>query len=321
MKNYALGKLPARPGAVSLKFGSYFNAVALPTPPLVFGHESIGQDWGLFCNDRFGDCVWAGAAHEAMIWSHEGGRTVAFSDQGVLSDYSAVTGFVPANPMTDQGTDMAVAAAYRRNTGIVDVKGVRHKIDSYTALSAGDVDQLVLAAYLTGAVGVGLRLPASAEDQFDAGEPWTVVPGDEIDGGHYVCCLGRNSRGNLLVVTWGRIHAMTPQFYQTYCDEAVAYLSLEPLKNNLSPEGFNIDQLRADLAAIAAQHKGAAMTEAIEGQAVDQGEIDAVFAAIKNLADEKVPGWERGMISDDLLREVSAAAVTASVQYRTAKSI
>ena len=60
---------------------------------------------------------------------------------------------------------------------------------------------------------------------------------------------------------------------------------------------------------------------AVEGTQIDQGELDAVFVAIKALADAKVPGWERGMISDDLLREVANAAVSASVAYRTAASI
>jgi hypothetical protein len=43
---------------------------------------------------------------------------------------------------------------------------------------------------------------------------------------------------------------MTPAFYKFYSDEAVAYVSTDPLKNNRSPEGYAIDALRADLRSL-----------------------------------------------------------------------
>jgi hypothetical protein len=252
--NYKLGKLPARPDAVSLKFGAFFNAEALPTPPAKFGHYGIGigLNWGMLANDRHSDCLFAGAAHEHMVWTHRSGtgEPVAFNDAVVLADYSAATGFDPTNPATDQGGDMQATASYRRNVGISDASGARHKIDAYVALRPGDVDQFILATYLFSATGVGLQLPDSAEKQFDAGVPWSVIPGAKIVGGHYVPCIGRNSDGNLLVVTWNRLQAVEPPFMNAYCDEGLAYISLDPLKNDLSPEGFNLDQLRRDLVTV-----------------------------------------------------------------------
>lgn len=207
----------------------------------------------MFANDKFGDCVWAGAAHETMMWTREGPIDDAmFTDANVLSDYSAVTGFNPSDPNSDVGTDMQMAASYRRNTGIIDAAGNRHKIDAYVALNVGVVSDAVLAAYLFGAAGVGILFPDTAFDQFHAGQPWDVVPGaPKPVAGHYVSMVGRNSAGNLLVVTWGRLHAMTPRFYLTYNDESLAYVSLEPLTRNLlSPEGFDVDTLRTDLKAV-----------------------------------------------------------------------
>jgi len=252
--NYKLGKLPARPNAVGLKFGAFFHAEKLPTPPAKFGHYGLGAGlaWGMLANDRFSNCVLAGGDHEIMIWTHRAGKglPVAFRDEDVLADYAAVTGFDPAKPDTDQGTDMVVAADYRRKVGLIDASGTRHTIDSYVALRPGDADQLALATYLMGATGVGLRFPDSAEKQFDKCEPWAYVPGAQVSGGHYVPCCGRNSDGNFLIISWGRLQAMTPDFYKTFCDESLAYISLDPLKNDLSPEGFNADQLRRDLAAL-----------------------------------------------------------------------
>ena len=250
---FKLGKLPARPGAISMKFGMFFNAPELPTPPSHFGHYDIKIAWGLLGNDTYSNCVWAGAAHETMVFCNEAGQLVDFEDSCVLSDYAAATGFNPANPATDQGKDMQAAASYRRTNGVVDSSGRRHKVDSYVALEAGDVDQLMLATYLTGAVGVGLRMPGSAEKQFGAAVPWSATTDTSMVGGHYVPVLGKNKSGNILCVTWGRLHAMTPEFYQTYCDEAVCYISLEALNNKgLTPEGFDAVQLQRDLAALTA---------------------------------------------------------------------
>lgn len=246
-----LGKRPAR-HAISFRFGDFFNAARLPAPPLRFGHYQQISSWGMLANDQYGDCVWAGAAHETMVWSLEGGRQMSrFIPRNVLSDYSTATGFDPARPETDQGTDMKEAAAYRKRTGVVDASGMRHKIDAYVALKVGNVDQLMLATYLLGAAGVGLQMSQQAMDAFDDAEPWDVMPKPDVVGGHYVPCVGRNSKGNLLVVTWGRLHAMTPAFYERFSDEAVAYVSLEVLnEKNLSPEGFDAAGLHSALAAL-----------------------------------------------------------------------
>ena len=247
-----LGKLPARPEAVRFKFGSFFDASKLPPTPAQFGNFSSIAEWGQFANDKYSDCVFAGAAHETMVYLSQAGEFAAFNDACVLSDYSAVTGFNAADLTTDQGTDLLSAASYRRKTGVVDASGVRHKVDAYVAIKTGDLDELARAAFLFGAVGVGFQLPSSAEGQFDAQRPWTIVEGDQIDGGHYVPIIGRNSAGNFLGITWGRLHAITPEFVAQYMDEGIAYLSLEFLKNNISPEGVALDQLQQQLGALAA---------------------------------------------------------------------
>jgi hypothetical protein len=246
-----LGKTPARRGAVKFKMMTYLKKPELPTPPQIFGHQKlIGASWGMLGNDNYGDCVWAGAAHETMLWNKEAGTSASFNNKGVLSDYSAVTGFKPNDPSTDNGTDMQQAASYRRKTGVLDSKGKRHKVGAYLALPPGDIDQLALAIYLFGATGIGIKFPNSAMDQFNAGKPWDVKAGAKIDGGHYIPGLGRDKNGNIIVVTWGKLQLMTPAFYKKYCDEVVAYVSKEALKGDTSPEGFKYAQLVSDLNAL-----------------------------------------------------------------------
>lgn len=245
-----LGKTAARPDAISFKFAKYFIAAALPTPPAVFGHYGAIASWGELGNNRYGNCVLAGGAHETMLWTAEAGNIAAFDDNSVLSDYAAITGFDPSDLNTDQGTDMQEAASYRRKTGLLDADGNRHIIDAYVAPATGDVNELLTATYLFGAVGIGIRFPKTAMAQFDAGKPWSVVPGAVLDGGHYVPCVGRAPSGNLVIVTWGRTQEMEPPFFELYNDENVAYLSLEMLKNSMSPEGIALTALEADLNAV-----------------------------------------------------------------------
>ena len=246
---FKLGKKSARRGAVRFKLSTYLKKHHLPAPPKVFGHHALIRNWGMLGNKKYLDCVWAGAAHETMLWNKEANRIVEFNDPGVLKPYAAVTGFKKNDPKTDKGTDAQHAASYRRKTGIVDVKGKRHKLAAYLALSPGNVDQLILAMYLFSAVGIGLKLPESAIDQFQAGKPWDIVSRMKPMGGHYVSGVGRDAKGNIVVVSWGRTQLMTPRFYRKYCDEVIAYVTedmlVPPLRRSL--DGLDIKQLMADL--------------------------------------------------------------------------
>jgi hypothetical protein len=245
-----LGKKPARVGSIRFGFAQFFNASDLPKPPLVFGRVGLIRDWGMLGNDKVSDCVFAGAAHETMLWRAWAGAPVpTFTDQNVISDYAKVTGY-DGSEASDQGTDMQAAAAYRKQVGVVDDSGTRHQIDAYVSLRPGNLDELALATYLFGAVGLGFEMPSSTQDQFDNAEPWTPVKSSPNDGGHYVMCCGRNSAGNFLVVTWGRLQAVTPDFILDKMDEGCCYLSFEQMRGNINPRGFDEAGLQKALAEL-----------------------------------------------------------------------
>jgi len=245
-----LGKKPARPGAVRLKFSDYATISRLPTPPASFGHGAkVTTAWNMLGNDAYGDCVWAGAAHEHLLWNYEAGVAVPFNEKCVLSDYSAVTGFNPNDPNTDQGTDMQAAASYRKKTGILDAHGKRHKVGAYLAIQPGNLDEHLTAAYIFGLVGLGITFPNTAMDQFNTGHPWDVAAGSQIDGGHYIPLISR-SAGMSIVLTWGREQFMTDAFFKANNDESIVYVSTDFLSGGLSPDGFDLEHLNADLAAL-----------------------------------------------------------------------
>lgn len=243
-----LGKLAFSPDDRDLKLAAVMPAaVTLTPPPKRFGYGRAFKDWGMLGNDAVGDCVFAGAAHETMLWSHAAGRHTDFTDAAVLSDYSAVTGYDPADPNTDRGTDVRNALGYRRTTGIVDAAGVRHQIGAYIALTPGDYGELIQAAWTFLAVGIGFEFPDTAMAQFDAGEPWYVVPGAQVEGGHYVPVTGRDSRAEIGVITWGRRQAMSRTFYETYADEAWAMVSADELRAGVNRRGLDLAGLTAAL--------------------------------------------------------------------------
>lgn len=255
-KRLPLGKKPGRPSAMKFKLTNFANLAKLPKPPKVIGHLALQkQPWGLFSNDKVGDCAWAGAANETMAWFAEAGKTVTFTDASVVGDYAAQTGYDPkqtdadGNNPTDQGTDMLEAASYRRKTGILDSAGNRHTVDAYLSLKVGDLDQLKVALYLFGMVGVGIRFPASAYDQFDKGQVWTPVARSKLCGGHYMP-LGGFDGTNFRMITWGKEVRVSPAFLKKYMDEAIAYIDLSRLTNGKSLDGFDVAALRASLAAL-----------------------------------------------------------------------
>lgn len=252
------GKTPARPDAVSLKFSKVFNISKIPVPPAYFGHESLVPTgtWGMLANDICGDCVWAGAAHEHLLWMAAGGLPRAsFTNTTVLGDYTAVTGYNPSIPNTDVGTDLLTAAAYRKNTGILDAAGNRHKIDAFVSIKPGALDQLTLSTWLFGVTGVGVVVPSSMGAQFDAGEVWDVVPGDTTNDGHYIPCVGLNSAGNFVFVSWGKLQAATPAWVETYMDEGLSYLDQEMISasTKMSRESFDLATLVQYLATESTQ--------------------------------------------------------------------
>ena len=248
-----LGKAPARPRATDLLFATYRTSAPLPKRPRTFGHDAIipTNGWKTLANDRVGCCVFSGFAHMVMLWNKIRGVDVEFSDESVLSDYAAVTGYTPKDPSTDQGTDVHDALDYFRKTGVVDASGKRHKIAAYVSLEAANLSEAYEAMYLFDGIASGFDLPKSAESQFAADKPWSVVSNSPSVGGHFVPPVALGAGPKIHGITWGRDQLITPGFYRAKNDESFAVFSEEYLDDKgLSPEHFNKAALLADIAAL-----------------------------------------------------------------------
>lgn len=246
-----LGKTPVRHDPRTLLLASY-TTPALPTAPASFDLTAkVGSSWGMMQNDRTKDCAFAAAGHLIMEWTaNSGKKMVTPTDRQILAAYAAVTGFDPKTGAHDDGTNEKDALNYWRKTGIAG-----HKIGAYMALEPSNHAHIMDSVYLFGGCYIGLQLPNSVKTQTMHHQPWSVPPegasGDGKPGsfgGHGVPILGYDARG-LTCVTWGALQVMTWTFWATYCDEAYAILSPDYLTGNkVTPEGFNLQQLQADLA-------------------------------------------------------------------------
>lgn len=239
-----LGRRPPHPETTHprLHLGHFLQAEALPQVPDGIDWLSRVADWPMYLNDQLGCCTVSAAGHMEEAWSAFGqGHTVEIGDQDVLAAYEAVGGYRPGDPSTDQGAVMQDVLNYWRTTGIGS-----HKILAFAQVDVANLAEVYAALYLFGAVYVGVNLPQSAMDQFDAGRPWTVVGDDGgILGGHAIH-LGLRNGAALEVVTWGRVQGLDEGWWRRYAEEAWVVADQDWITaSGGSPEGLDVAALNA----------------------------------------------------------------------------
>lgn len=245
-----LGKQAARHDPRTLLLASYLTP-ALPAPPPKLDLTKKVKSWGMMDNDQIGDCTCAAAGHLIMEWTANAAtKMVTPTDQQIVAAYSAITGYNPITGANDNGAVEIDVLNYWRQTGIAG-----DKIGAYVALEPANHAHIMDAVYIFEGCYIGLQLPLSAQSQVKNHQPWSVPPGGATGsgakgswGGHAVPVVAYDSRG-VTVVTWGALQQMTWSFWEAYCEEAYAIISTDYLTGEQkTPQGFNLEQLQADLA-------------------------------------------------------------------------
>jgi hypothetical protein len=225
--------------------------------------QARSAGWGMDGNDQWGDCTCASSAHQKMVRTANAGTIVIPSMTDVLylyavmngytgsaTDLNAIEAYCTAN---DNGADELTLEQYLENTGWMG-----NKLTGFANLDPTQLDQLKWGVCIFGATRLGINLPQSAMDQFNAGQPWDYVAGSPCIGGHDVPVVKYDGT-YFYVVTWGQLQPVTPAFMTAsfsdgtgaYIEEAHAELDAEWLeKSGSCPDGLNMAQLQADLSAI-----------------------------------------------------------------------
>lgn len=210
--------------------------------------------WTMMGNSDYGDCVFADCGHAEMLRTANVGSIVIPTTEQVLAFYTAVTGFNRDDLSTDQGADEQTVVDYWTKVGWLG-----RKLDASASLDPTQVNQMKWSTDLFGLCRLGVNLPDSAMNQFNAGQGWDYVAGAQLAGGHDVPVVKYDADGTIWIVTWGQLWPVTPAFMagryddgMPYVEEAHAELAFDWVNAaGTSPSGFSLKDLTEELASVA----------------------------------------------------------------------
>ncbi|HUA49936.1 MAG TPA: hypothetical protein VMA77_32185 [Solirubrobacteraceae bacterium] len=243
----------------TLKLADYIHP-ELASPPAAISRPHPGFTWGMLANDRIGDCVIAMMLHSIEDFHLDASTPVpAFTDQDAISIYSAITGYNPDNPSSDQGTDENAAMSYWENPGLKTSDGATHTIVATVAVDPSNLNECRIAIDEFVDLQIAIALPTTAQGQTE----WTVVgdgrtgnsaPGSW--GGHGIPYREYDPE-TFKCVTWGAELLLTVPFHEDYAQEAHVVVTEEMLsKQGIGPSGVNWDELIADIKALPQPQNG-----------------------------------------------------------------
>lgn len=225
-------------------------AALLPGTPMActFSHlrnadGSIGLPitFGMFDNDRIGDCTCASFGHYDQAVSAHLGIPSTVDTAMVRRAYQSVGGWDPNDPSTDDGACNLDALKWFKRAGV---------IGGFVQLDEGNRKHLEIAIDLGMGVYVGADLPKSAQRQ----QVWDTAPAGQRDssydrgswGGHAMFAVDYDADG-VTFVTWGGLKRATWSWFYTYVDESYAaiHTALTKLGDRVAPNGYLVAQIAA----------------------------------------------------------------------------
>ncbi len=209
-------KLPD-PHAMRFHLGDYIDAATLPPAPASedYSTPAMSVISNVEGNDSVGDCVLAEEAHFVGVMTGNTGRLFSYTPAQTLAAYSAITGYNPNDPSTDQGTDPTVAMNYFIKNPYADGT----KLAGWAMVNAGNMELVKFAISALGNLKLWVGLPDAWINPFPSanGFVWDVAPPNGNNGHCIGSCaynstkitiVGSNAQG-VQVMTWGLIGTIT----------------------------------------------------------------------------------------------------------------
>jgi hypothetical protein len=241
LKNYLTRSMPAPPAACDY------------TKPAAAALSKI------YDNDTLGDCVIAGMAHVVgVLTGNAGPKPFLYSNAQIVGLYSAIGGYVPGKPSTDQGCDEQTALNYWENNGALPPKATSptgaHKIAGWMTVDSTNVEEFQTALWLFENLYFGIELPDAWITPMPSasGFVWDAAGPSNPNNGHCVVGVGYTSAG-VTIDTWGMTGLMTNAAVAKYPNQAsggelYTVVSMDAIgkANQKAPSGFDWSQLIAD---------------------------------------------------------------------------
>jgi hypothetical protein len=251
-----LGRKKRPSPARCLRFGDYLRK-SLPDPPSAVDYSAKAMPalTDIMGNDNLGDCVIAASYHLlAVLTGNATGTPFHATLEQVVADYSAIGGYVPGNPATDDGCDISTALDYYASHGFAN----GDKLLGHVSLDPTSITEVQSASFLLENTWVGVDLPAAWISPMPSASGFTWdVAGDPVPAnGHCFCVVGYDPMG-LLIDTWGLLGRLTYAAVAKYCSAAGGgdlYVALAPDQMakgaSLAPNGVAWADLIADFDAM-----------------------------------------------------------------------
>ena len=213
---------------------------AIPSPSVVRWSDALKQPLPMDENNELSCCGPAAFAHMRQVWTANRGNELVLPVPDVIEIYKS-QGYVPGDPSTDNGVCLLDMLKWLRSQKMID--GYAH-VNIRTHFMG--------AMQLFGGAMLGLQIQDAQQDQFDAGQPWAMVPGKPIEGGHAVNAINATADGNIDIGTWGKVQPVTQAYFQSQCDECWVLFSGDWVdRAKAAPCSVDYDSLLADLAKVA----------------------------------------------------------------------
>ena len=201
----------------------------------------------MYCNDKIGCCVIAEAYHYAGVvtGNARGGNPSLVTDDRIIADYSAITGYVPGDSSTDRGTNVAAALNYYKTTGLA----TGWKLTGFAPVDGRNQTLIKQAIHLFENLNIAMCLPdewLNAQAPRGNGFVWDVAGPHDPQNGHDIMAYGYDSNG-LSISTWGMKGTMTWAAVAAYLNpaaQAELYTRLSPAnllvsKPGVAPNGYD----------------------------------------------------------------------------------
>jgi hypothetical protein len=242
LKNYLTRNLPAPPAAAD-----YIKPAA----------AALAE---VYENDTLGDCVIAGMAHVVgVLTGNAGGPPFLYTNQQIIGLYSAIGGYVPGDPATDQGCDEQTALNYWENNGAMPPNstpagGDSHRIAGWLAVNGADPTEFRIALWLFENLYFGVELPDAWVSPMPSasGFTWNAAGPPDPNNGHCFAGVAYNSKG-VEIDTWGMTGTITDAAIAKYATrgangELYTVVSQDGINKatQKAPAGFDWSQLLAD---------------------------------------------------------------------------